>query len=75
MCTRLAHPVAGASLPLLSACPARYHANFGAFPHAGDITEVDNAEFPAELDLLVGGFPCQTFSTAGEQAGLARWAR
>ncbi len=35
----------------------------------GDLTQIDKKPVPLELDLLVGGTPCQDFSIAGKQAG------
>jgi DNA (cytosine-5)-methyltransferase 1 len=35
----------------------------------GDISKLDFSEFRGELDVLSGGFPCQSFSYAGKQLG------
>ena len=44
-----------------------YAANFGEVPH-GDITKILASAIP-EHDLLLAGFPCQTFSQAGLKKG------
>lgn len=36
----------------------------------GDITKVNTAELPKNIDLLTYGFPCQDISLAGKQKGL-----
>ena len=36
-----------------------------------DIQSLHGSVLPAEIDLLVGGFPCQDLSVAGARAGLA----
>ncbi len=51
-----------------AACES-YKANFGDTPH-GDITKISDEEIP-EHDLLLAGFPCQSFSIMGKMKGFA----
>ena len=45
-----------------------YSANFDSSNLYGDITTINEKDIPAH-DLLIGGFPCQSFSIAGKQKG------
>ncbi len=47
---------------------AIYKKNFPNTKVVGDITDFSAKDLPA-VDLLVGGFPCQSFSKAGDQQG------
>ena len=46
-----------------------YQKNWPGRPFLGDVTKVDVAALP-DFDILVGGFPCQSFSLAGLRKGM-----
>lgn len=45
-----------------------YQSHFPEHKNYGDITKIKTEDLP-EFDLLVGGFPCQSFSIAGKRGG------
>jgi len=47
-----------------------YARNFGEQPDSRDIRNVSAGDIP-DADLLVGGFPCATFSVAGKRTGFS----
>lgn len=53
-----------------AAAAASYAANLGHEPVLRDIRGVSDAECPAGVDVVTGGFPCVTFSMAGRRAGV-----
>ena len=50
-----------------------YAANFNETP-SGDIRNIKSSDIP-EFDILLAGFPCQTFSVIGRREGFADSAR
>lgn len=52
-------------------CVSRY--NFPCIIRHGDINGNFNWKFPRRIDLMIGGFPCQSHSSAGKKLGF--WLR
>lgn len=44
---------------------------FPDVPNVGDLTKQDWREYRGAADLVVGGFPCQEYSRAGDRGGVA----
>ena len=42
----------------------------GTIPNLGDFTKMKKEDYDGEIDLLVGGCPCQSYSVAGLRKGL-----
>ena len=41
-----------------------YKHNIGDHIHLGDITKIKSSDIPDDIDVVIGGFPCQGFSIA-----------
>lgn len=52
------------------ACIETYNSYFGKGGNVADLSDIDPATIPA-ADVLIGGFPCQDFSSCGPQRGLS----
>lgn len=42
----------------------------GIIPNLGDFTKIETEDYAGDIDLLVGGTPCQAYSVAGLRQGL-----
>jgi DNA (cytosine-5)-methyltransferase 1 len=51
-------------------CSALLALRFPSVPNLGDVTKADWAAYRGLADVVVGGFPCQSFSIAGKRASL-----
>lgn len=51
-------------------CVSTYKTNIGDHAHVMDLAHANPAELPP-ADILIGGFPCQDFSSCGPKAGLS----
>lgn len=51
-------------------CVETYRLNIGDHAHEADLSAYKPEKMPA-AELLIGGFPCQDFSSCGPQAGLS----
>jgi len=40
-------------------------------PNLGDFTKIQEGDYGSRIDLLVGGSPCQSFSSGGNKGGIA----
>lgn len=47
-----------------------YRNNIGDHIVYGDITKIKSSEMPDDIDLVIGGFPCQGFSVANTKRSM-----
>lgn len=47
-----------------------YKKNIGDHVVLGDITQIDSSQMPDDIDVVIGGFPCQGFSVANTKRSI-----
>lgn len=47
-----------------------YKKNIGEHIFFGDITKIPSSDLPDDIDVVIGGFPCQGFSIANKNRGM-----
>lgn len=62
-------PVAFAEIEPFPAAVLQHH--WPHVPNLGDMTKIDGRQYRGDVDILVGGTPCQAFSIAGLRQGLS----
>lgn len=62
-------PVAFAEIEPFPAAVLQHH--WPHVPNLGDMTKIDGRQYRDDVDILVGGTPCQAFSIAGLRQGLS----
>lgn len=61
-------PVAFAEVEAFPSAVLAHH--WPQIPNLGDMTRIDGRKYRGQVDILVGGTPCQAFSIAGLRKGL-----
>ncbi len=62
-------PVAFAEIEPFPCALLAHH--YPSIPNLGDMTQINGSAYRGQLDVLVGGTPCQSFSVAGLRRGLS----
>ena len=62
-------PIAFAEIEPFPCALLAHH--YPSIPNLGDMTQIDGTAYRGQVDVLVGGTPCQSFSVAGLRRGLS----
>lgn len=61
-------PIAFSEIEPFPSAVLNYH--YPDVPNLGDMTKIDGRDFSYDVDILVGGTPCQSYSLAGQRISL-----